>query len=118
LKRAKRRKKKTTLQKATGIEDLPITYEDVGDGARQIFSVYLKANDNLIVGVHGGVFEEPGMWGLVFADMLKHLVDCIPFAPKGEVQAMIYEIMGKELASPTTKLTGRFVDTEDDSELN
>src|SRR5512133_1711499 len=58
-------------------------------------------------------WEDPGHWGVALADVMRHLADAYQksqgVAPQVTI-ARIQEMIAAELASPTDKPTGGFID--------
>lgn len=51
--------------------------------------------------------SEPGKWGIVLADMVRHLGESYRLLGKPDALERILEIFGKEIAEPTDSPTGQ-----------
>lgn len=61
--------------------------------------------DGLVVMLDNNEFEAPGVWGVVLADIVQHLVNAYTkdgMSPR-EVRASIVDMLNRELNAPTAK---------------
>lgn len=96
---------------AKKVRELPIPPQISAGNGTELVRVWTN-DEGAYVSVATGVYEEPGVWGIVLADLVRHVANAYEQAEgldRAEVIQQIMALFAAEWDAPTDEPTGAII---------